>query len=55
MEENLRHALLFSGGEWKILVTRPLSSGLLVAAALLIFFVALPAIRQQREIAFQED
>jgi TctA family transporter len=55
MEENLRHALRLSGGEWKILVTRPLSSGLLVAAALLILFVALPAIRQQREIAFQED
>jgi TctA family transporter len=55
MEENLRHALLFAGGDWKILVTRPLSSGLLVAAALLTFFVALPSIRQQREIAFQED
>ncbi len=55
MEENLRHALLLSGGEWKVLVTRPLSSSLLVTAALLIFFVALPAIRQQREIAFQED
>jgi putative tricarboxylic transport membrane protein len=55
MEENLRHALLFSGGDWKTFVTRPLSSGLLVAALLLVVVVALPAIKQQRELAFQED
>jgi putative tricarboxylic transport membrane protein len=55
MEENLRHALLSSGGDWKTLVTRPLSSGLLIAALLLVVVVALPAIKQKREIAFQED
>ena len=55
MEENLRHALLFSGGDWKTFVTRPLSSGLLIAALLLVVVVALPAIKQKREIAFQED
>jgi TctA family transporter len=55
MEENLRRALLFSGGDWKTFVTRPLSSGLLVAAALLIVVVTLPSIRRTREAAFQED
>ena len=55
MEENLRRALLSSGGDWKTFVTRPLSSGLLVAAALLIGVVALPSIRRRREAAFQED
>src|ERR1019366_7591569 len=55
MEENLRRALLFSGGDWKTFVTRPLSSGLLVAAALLIVIVTLPSIKQKREAAFQED
>jgi TctA family transporter len=55
MEENLRRVLLSSGGDWKTFVTRPLSSGLLVAAALLIGVVALPSIRRRREAAFQED
>jgi TctA family transporter len=36
-------------------VTRPLSSGLLIAAALLIVIVTLPTIRQRREVAFSED
>jgi TctA family transporter len=36
MEENLRRALLLSRGDWSVFVTRPLSAGLLVAAALLL-------------------
>jgi drug/metabolite transporter (DMT)-like permease len=32
MEENLRRALLLSRGDWSVLVTRPLSAGLLAAA-----------------------
>jgi len=32
MEENLRRALLLSRGDWSVLVTRPLSLGLLIAA-----------------------
>ena len=55
MEENLRRALLLSRGDWSTFVTRPLSSGLLIAAALLIVIVTLPAIRQKREVAFSED
>jgi TctA family transporter len=54
MEENLRRALLLSGGDWGTFVTRPLSSGLLIAAALLIGIVTLPTIRQKREVAFSE-
>jgi TctA family transporter len=55
MEENLRRALLLSRGDWSTFVTRPLSSGLLIASLLLIVIVALPTIRQKREVAFSED
>ncbi len=55
MEENLRRALLLSRGDWSVLVTRPLSAGLLVAAALLLVIVLLPAVKSKREEAFVED
>ncbi|MBQ0960752.1 tripartite tricarboxylate transporter permease [Ideonella sp. 4Y11] len=55
MEENLRRALLLSRGDWATFLTRPLSAGLLVAAALLIVVVMLPSIQSKREEAFQED
>ena len=55
LEENLRRALLLARGDWSTFVTRPLSSALLIAAALLIVVVALPSIRRQREVAFSED
>jgi putative tricarboxylic transport membrane protein len=52
MEENLRRSLLLSQGDWSTFVTRPLSAGLLVAAALMLLVVALPAIKGKREQAF---
>jgi TctA family transporter len=52
MEENLRRALLLSRGDWSVLVTRPLSAGLLAAALLLVIIVALPAVKSKREEAF---
>jgi TctA family transporter len=55
MEENLRRALLLSRGDWTTFGTRPLSAGLLIAAALLIVIVSLPNIRKKREEAFVED
>ncbi|MBB1073668.1 tripartite tricarboxylate transporter permease [Rhodoferax sp. 4810] len=55
MEENLRRALLLSRGDWSVLVTRPLSAGLLAAAAAMLLVVLLPAIKQRREEAFVED
>ncbi len=55
MEENLRRALLLSRGDWSVLVTRPLSAGLLAAAVAMLLLVLLPAIKQRREEAFVED
>jgi putative tricarboxylic transport membrane protein len=55
MEENLRRALLLSRGDWGVLVTRPLSAGLLAAAVLLVVIVALPSIKAKRQEAFVED
>jgi len=54
MEENLRRAMLLSRGDPTVFFTRPLSLGLLVAAAILIIVVALPNIKKKREVAFQE-
>jgi len=54
MEENLRRALLLSRGDWTTFMTRPLSAGLLIAAALMIVVVALPSIKAKREVAFQD-
>jgi TctA family transporter len=54
MEENLRRALLLSRGDWTTFMTRPLSASLLIAAALMILVVTLPAIRSKREVAFKE-
>ena len=55
MEENLRRALLLSRGDWSAFITRLLSAGLLIAAALMIVVVMLPTIRKKREVAFQEE
>ncbi|HRP27947.1 MAG TPA: tripartite tricarboxylate transporter permease [Burkholderiaceae bacterium] len=55
MEESLRRALLISRGDWSTFVTRPLSAGLLVAAALMIVVVMLPSIRSRRESVFVEE
>ena len=55
MEEYLRRALLLSRGDWSVLITRPLSAGLLAAAALLLVAVLMPSIKSKREEAFIED
>ena len=55
MEENLRRALLLSRGDWSTFLVRPLSAGLLIAAALMIVVVLLPSIKNKREEAFQEE
>jgi TctA family transporter len=55
MEENLRRALLLSRGDWSVLVSRPLSAGLLAASAGMLVVVLLPAIKRKREEAFVED
>ena len=55
MEENLRRALLLSRGDWFTFLTRPLSAGLLIAAALMIVIVMLPSISKKREETFVDD
>jgi TctA family transporter len=55
MEENLRRALLLSRGDWTAFITRPLSAGLLLAAAAMVVVVMLPSIKAKRQEAFQED
>ena len=55
MEENLRRALLLSRGDWTVFVTRPLSAGLLIAAAILVVIVLLPAVKSKRENVFVEE
>jgi TctA family transporter len=55
MEENLRRALLASDGDWGTFLARPLSAGLLIAAALMVFVVRLPTIKKQRQTVFGDD
>ena len=54
MEEYLRRALLMSGGDFSVFVTRPLSATLLVVAAIALVVVLLPSISKKREEAFTE-
>jgi TctA family transporter len=55
MEESLRRAMLISAGDPTIFLNRPISLGLLVAAAALLVIVMMPAIRSKREEAFLES
>jgi putative tricarboxylic transport membrane protein len=55
MEDNLRRAMRISSGDPMIFVNRPISLGLLIAAAILLVIIALPAIRSKRDEAFQES
>ena len=55
MEEHFLRALLLSRGDLSTFVTRPLSLGLLIAAALLVVAVTLPAVKKTREEAFVEE
>ena len=55
MEENFRRALLLARGDFTVFLTRPLSLGLLIAAAVLVLIVLLPAVKKTREEAFVEE
>jgi TctA family transporter len=54
MEESLRRAMKIAGGDPLIFVERPISLGLLIAAAALLLLIAVPAVRGKREAAFQQ-
>jgi putative tricarboxylic transport membrane protein len=55
MEENLRRALLISRGDPTVFFTRPISLGFLIATAMFLLIVLVPALRKKREEALQED
>ena len=54
LEENLRRALVISRGDPSVFVTRPISLGMLTAAALLLILLVAPKFRRVRERAFQD-
>jgi TctA family transporter len=54
MEENLRRTLMIAHGDATVLMTRPISAGFLIAAALLLVVIMLPALRATRDVAMQE-
>jgi TctA family transporter len=55
MEENLRRAMLLSRGDPFVFFTKPISLGFMIASAILLVIVALPAIRKKREEVFVEE
>jgi TctA family transporter len=48
MEENLRRALLISRGDPTVFFTRPISLGFMIATALIIIVMVLPAVKARR-------
>ena len=54
MEENLRRALLLSGGDAMVFIREPISLVLLLLAVALLLLILLPAFRQMRGATFEE-
>jgi TctA family transporter len=52
IEENLRRALLLSGGDPTTFIERPVSLGFLVTAVVLLILLMLPAVYRKRKEAF---
>ena len=55
LEEHLRRALIISGGDPTVFVTRPISAGLLLFATIALIVVGLPTVVRKREEVFVED
>ena len=55
LEEHMRRALLLSGGDASVFITRPISAAMLVIAALLLAAVLAPALRKKREEVFKDE
>src|SRR6184192_2137896 len=55
MEENLRRAMLLSRGDPFVFFQKPISLGFMIASAILLVIVALPALRKKREEAFAAE
>jgi hypothetical protein len=49
--------MLLSRGDWHVFISndKPISQGFLIASAILLAIIALPALRRKREEAFSED
>lgn len=54
MEEHLRRAMTISRGDPSVFFTRPISLGMLIAAAVLLLMLIAPAVREKRGEAFKE-
>ncbi|WP_028034311.1 tripartite tricarboxylate transporter permease [Chelativorans sp. J32] len=55
LEEHLRRAMLISGGDLSIFVTRPISAALLIVAVAVLFVVSRPNIAKRRQEVFVEE
>ncbi len=55
MEENLRRAMLLSRGDPTVFVTKPISAAFIIASAILLAIIMLPALRKKREEVFVEE
>ena len=55
LEEHLRRAMLVSGGDPLVFVTRPISAALLVIAAVTLYVVSRPNVAKTRESVFEEE
>jgi TctA family transporter len=55
MEENLRRAMLLSRGDPWVFFQKPISLAFMIASAILLVVVALPAIRKKRDEAFAAE
>ena len=55
LEEHLRRAMIISRGDPMVFLERPISAGLLVAAAVAVVIAIIPTVRKKREVVFQEE
>jgi TctA family transporter len=55
MEENLRRAMLISRGDPIVFITRPISAGMLIVAAMLMIMIAMPFLRKKRAEVLSES
>ncbi|MGQ3353186.1 MAG: tripartite tricarboxylate transporter permease [Phreatobacter sp.] len=55
MEENLKRAMILSGGSLEPFVTRPISAFLLLATVAMLLLMALPSFKRTRETALNAD
>ncbi len=54
LEENLRRALTLSHGDISVLVTRPISAGLLALSVVVLALALLPSVQKERDEVFAE-